>query len=232
MMRLGGSYYYDIVGDPADYFDKPIAVLLGPKTISSGDQVALRMTYHPMVRTFGRQTSCSFDSPIGYSPEGQYEEFSARFSVYDAGPYSSPQSYYSYLGFPVDEEVWLDPADCRNGIDTVIQAAIDWIGPSLVSTPQDMDRAGSRFTGIAPNPSNPRTVIEFQLDKAGPCRLDIFDVAGRLVGTREWTSLDSGLHNYAWDGRTMSGKAAASGAYLVRLTAPDVVAQSRLTLVR
>ncbi len=231
MMRNGTSSYYDIPGNPADYFDKPIAVLLGPKTISSGDQVAYRMIYHPMVRTFGRQTSTSFDSPIQY-PMGPYEEFTGRFSKYDAGPEDSPQDYLSYLGFPVDEEVWLDPVDCRNGIDTVIQAALDWIGPSASSVPEGLTVSGSNITGIAPNPCNPRTVIKFQLDQAGPCRLDIFDVAGHLVGSREWTSLDIGAHNYVWDGKTVSGRSAASGAYMVRLTAPDKVTGSRFSLVR
>lgn len=231
MTRSGSGSYYDIPGNPANYFDKPIAVLLGPKTISSGDQVALRMTYHPMARTFGRQTSTSFDSPVEY-PLGQYEELYARFSKYDAGPAPYSQQYLSYIGFPVDEEVWLKPADCRNGIDTVIQAALDWIAPDLSSAPGDEDRLGSRFTSIAPNPCNPRTVIKFRVDTAGPCRVEIFDIAGRLVGSQEWLSLDAGHHDFPWDGRLNSGKAAASGAYMVRLTAPDQVARSRFTLVR
>ena len=85
MARQGVASFYDIPGNPADYFDKPIAVLLGPKTISSGDQVALRMSYHPMARTFGRQTSTSFDSPVSHGLD-PYPEFFARYSKYDAGP--------------------------------------------------------------------------------------------------------------------------------------------------
>jgi hypothetical protein len=231
MTRYTYSPFYDIPGNPADYFDKPIAVLLGPKTISSGDQVALRMTYHPMVRTFGRQTSCSFDSPVEY-PLNQYDEFYSRYSKYDAGRKETPQDYLSYLGFPVDQEVWLDAADCRGGIDSVIQAAIDWIGPDLSSTPNVVEESGSGFTGISPNPCNPRTVIKFQLDQAGPCRLEIFDVAGHLVETQEWTMLPTGAHNYVWNGKMASGMSAASGSYMVRLTAPDKVAGSRFTLVR
>ncbi len=231
MMLSGAFYYYNIPGNSADVFDKPIAVLLGPKTISSGDQVALRMTYHPKARSFGRQTSTSFDSPVGYTMN-QYPEFNARYSKYDASRVDSPQDFLSYIGFPVDEEVWLDPADCRNGIDTVIQAALDWIGQDVSSVPESAAPFGSNITGIAPNPCNPRTVIEFQLEKDGPCRLEIFDVAGRLVVTRQWTTLAMGAHNYVWNGKTDSGQSAASGSYLVRLTAPDKVAGSRFSLVR
>ncbi len=162
----------------------------------------------------------------------QYPEFNARNSKYDASRVDSPQDFLSYIGFPVDEEIWLDPADCRNGIDTVIQAALDWIGPGMSSVAESTAPFGSTITGIAPNPCNPRTVIEFQLEKAGPCRLEIFDVAGRLVETQQWTTLPVGVHNYAWNGKTDSGQSAASGSYLVRLTAPDKVADSRFTLVR
>ena len=41
--------------NPVTVYDKPIAVLTGPGALSSGDQVALRMTYLPNVRTFGSQ---------------------------------------------------------------------------------------------------------------------------------------------------------------------------------
>ena len=230
MVRYGSSPY-NIPGNPADYFDKPIAVLLGPRAISSGDQVAYRMIYHPMVRTFGRPTSATFDSPVEY-PTDQYDEFFSRYSKADAGPYNHHQDYLSYLGFPVDEEVWLEPEDSRNGVDTVIQAALDWIGPGMTAVPEGAVRMGSRFTGVSPNPANPRTLIKFQLDQSGPCRLAIYDVAGRLVASRDWASLEAGSHDFVWDGIMASGQGAASGIYMVQLKAPDRVDGARFTLVR
>jgi len=221
----------NIPGDPATYFDKPIAVLLGPRAISSGDQVAYRMKLHPTARTFGRPTSATFDSPVEY-PTDQYDEFFSRYSKADAGPYNRPQDYLSYLGFPVDEEVWLEPEDCRNGLDTVIQAALDWIGPGMTAVPEGAVRMGSRFTGVSPNPANPRTVIKFQLDQSGPCRLAIYDVAGRLVASQDWASLEAGSHDFVWDGNLASGQGAASGIYMVRLKAPDKGDGTRFTLVR
>nr|MEE4268198.1 FlgD immunoglobulin-like domain containing protein [Candidatus Krumholzibacteria bacterium] len=230
MGRQGAASYYDIPGNPADYFDKPIAVLLGPKTISSGDQVALRMIYHPMVRTFGRQTSTSFDSPVSYDL-AEYPELYARFSKYDAGPADDFNSYYSYLGFPVDEEVWLNPADARTGKDAVIEAAMEWIITDVSAVPLDPG-ATSRISGIAPNPSNPITRIHFELKETGPCRLDIYDLAGRLIAHRSWVNLEMGDHTFEWDGTLTSGAGAASGLYMVRLTAADGEAHSRFTLVR
>lgn len=86
--------------------------------------------------------------------------------------------------------------------------------------------------GGSQHPSNPRTVIQFQLNQAGPCQLDIYDVSGRLVGTQQWTTLEAGSHNFVWNGSLASGQAAASGVYMVKLTAPDKVVGSRFTLVR
>ena len=231
MLRGNDTNFYNVVGNPGNYFDKPIAVLLGPRVISSGDQVAYRMIFHPMVRTFGRPTSTSFDSPVALNLAG-YDEFYSRVSFHDAGPALSPQSYLSYLGFPVDEEIWLDPVDCRNRVDTVIEAAVNWISPDLSPVLDDLASPCTGFTSVTPNPSNPRTVIKFQLDKAGPCRLDIFDVGGHLIKTQEWVNLDVGAHQYSWDGSLTSGRSAASGTYLIQLTAPDKVDGSRFTLVR
>ncbi len=230
MNRPWPSGGYDIEGNPANYFDKPIAVLLGPRTISAGDQVALRMTFHPMVRTFGRPTSATFDSPTSYMVPG-HTGFTGRYSIADAGYVDQPSEYLSSTGFPVDQEVWLDPQDCRNGRDTILWEAIKWILP-LSAVPEGAPAAGSHFTSVSPNPSNPHTIIKFQVETAGPCRLEIYDVAGRLVGSQQWSTLEAGPHDYLWNGKTDSGQSAASGIYMVRLTAPDMVDRTRFTLVR
>jgi len=200
-----------------------------PRTISSGDQVALRMTYHPMVRTFGLPTSATFDQPHYYIISG-HDEFSGQYGAFNMGRIELPDEYLSSLGFPVDQEVWLNPEDCRNGLDTVLIEAINWINP-LSDVPED-GTARSRFTSVAPNPSNPQTVIKFQLEASGPCQLEIFDIAGHLVRSKEWNYLAEGSHNYRWNGKMGSGKNAASGVYMVRLTAVDKVVGTRFSLVR
>lgn len=233
MRRLLEAYEYDIPGDPADYFDKPIAVLLGPRSLSSGDQVAYRMTFHPMARTFGRPTSATFDSPV-YHFDGvaEYAEFWARYSKEDAGPWDLADVYLNHVGFPVDQEVWLEPEDCRNGVDTVIEAALDWIAREAKPHPGSHGRDGSKLVGVSPNPANPLTVIRFEIKEPGPCRLEIVDIAGRLIHSRAWTHLDTGPHVLNWDGSMDSGRSAASGAYLVRLVTADGVDRARVTLIK
>ena len=62
--------------------------------------------------------------------------------------------------------------------------------------------------------------------------VSLFDVMGRLVARLVNEVRSEGEHEVLWDGRTTSGRRAASGVYFVRLTTSDFDASSRLTLVR
>ena len=44
---------------PPNYYERPIAVLLGPTCVSMGDLTAQRLRYHPMVRFFGLSSNAS-----------------------------------------------------------------------------------------------------------------------------------------------------------------------------
>lgn len=91
--------------------------------------------------------------------------------------------------------------------------------------------AATAFERIYPQPANPRVRIEFVLDGDAPGRLELFDVAGRLV--RSW-DVASGPRRGSvnWDGTDSGGRSVASGTYLARLRAGDAVETRRLVLVR
>jgi len=109
--------------DPGAY-DGPIAVLTGPGALSAGDQVALRMTYHPNVRTFGKSTATAFNGPITLDLD---PEWSAAVAVTDAHRVGDRQNYLTHDEFVVDESVWLTPSDVAEGRDTVVEAAVRWV---------------------------------------------------------------------------------------------------------
>jgi hypothetical protein len=93
----------------------------GPNTVSAGDGVALRMTYHPRARIFGKSTNTAFtaDGPtLDFGPG-----WSARYSEGDAYRISEPHNYLTHDEFPVDEPVWLRPDDVAQGKDIVVDAA-------------------------------------------------------------------------------------------------------------
>jgi beta-glucanase (GH16 family) len=84
----------------------------------------------------------------------------------------------------------------------------------------------------APNPFNPRTTLRFELPAAGPVRLAVYDVAGRLVRTLLDESRGAGSHETEWDGRDASGQAVGSGVYLARLEFDGKVMVTRMGLLR
>ena len=83
-----------------------------------------------------------------------------------------------------------------------------------------------------PNPFNPRTTVSFELPEVGAVRLEIFDVAGRLVRTLVDESLPQGSHEAAWDGRDASGREVGSGSYVARLQFAGKVETIPMGLVR
>lgn len=123
MVASDAPEVYTIEGGTSGY-DKPIAVLVGPGAVSSGDQVAYRMSFHPQARLFGLTTNGAFNAPADLDlGEGWY----ARLAVADAYAVTDPQHFLTHDPLMVDVPVWLTPEDVAQGADTVAEAAIAWI---------------------------------------------------------------------------------------------------------
>jgi hypothetical protein len=85
---------------------------------------------------------------------------------------------------------------------------------------------------VHPNPFNPRTTITFDVPAAGPVRLSVFDLAGRLVRTLIDGSMPEGSHEVVWDGWDASAREVGSGSYLARLEFAGKVETVRMGLVQ
>ena len=86
-----------------------------------------------------------------------------------------------------------------------------------------------------PNPfkGDGATSIGFDLPAASPLRLVVYDVLGRRVRTlRQDPSAGPGRFRVIWDGADDQGRPAASGVYLLRLTAGPEQASGRVVLLR
>jgi hypothetical protein len=84
-----------------------------------------------------------------------------------------------------------------------------------------------------PNPFNPSTTISFYLPEETSVRLEIYDLAGRLVdrligGERR----DAGSYREAWDGRDARGNPVSSGIYFYRLRAGKEMISKKMVLLR
>ena len=83
-----------------------------------------------------------------------------------------------------------------------------------------------------PNPFNPTTTIRFSLPDAGHVRLVVYALTGQGVRRLIDGTMDAGAHAVLWDGRDESGRPAASGVYLYRLTSGQRNAVGKMMLVR
>lgn len=69
-----------------------------------------------------------------------------------------------------------------------------------------------------PNPFNPTTSIRFRVPIPGDFTLSIFDVRGQHVTSLVNGVVESGSHEFIWDGRAATGMAVDSGIYFARLS--------------
>ncbi len=83
-----------------------------------------------------------------------------------------------------------------------------------------------------PNPFNPRTRIAFSLGTSERARVEVYDVAGRLVSVLVDEELEAGEHSAEWNGTDSSGNDVASGTYFVRMLTGGSVAERKMVLMR
>ncbi len=124
------------------------------------------------------------------------------------------------------------------GTRVELEHGMVWIGEATVPV-EDPDVPGDELPTARlaldqnyPNPFNPQTTIAFSLPRSGAVRLDIMDLQGRLVRTLVDEVRGEGAHRVIWDGTTESGRRAASGTYVYRLTTDERVLSRSLVLVK
>ncbi len=96
----------------------------------------------------------------------------------------------------------------------------------------DVPTARRTTLSARPNPFNPRTELRFRLAEAGPARLAIYDLGGRLVRRLADGFFEAGENVRAWDGADDAGRALPSGQYQARLDAGRERVVLKLSLVR
>lgn len=68
-----------------------------------------------------------------------------------------------------------------------------------------------------PNPFNPSTVIQFELDSPSQVNLDVFDIRGHHIRQLAAGAFETGTHHHSWNGTDDAGRQVASGVYHVVL---------------
>ncbi len=93
-------------------------------------------------------------------------------------------------------------------------------------------RAPARLHQNYPNPFNPTTTIDFTVPSAGPVKLSIFDVRGKLVRVLADGYSVAGDRSLQWNGKDDRGVAVASGTYFYQLEANGVRSSRKMVLLK
>lgn len=92
---------------------------------------------------------------------------------------------------------------------------------------------GGRLLENEPNPFNPTTRIRFVIDRDETVRLQVYDLAGRLVRTLADAPVSGGIeHSVTWDGRDSGGVRVHSGVYFCRISTPSFSAAHKMILLK
>jgi hypothetical protein len=214
-------------------YTKPIAVLVGPGCISSGDQVGYRMTFHPRARIFGKPTAAAFNAPTTLNLGA---DWSVRFATAEAYKAHDSTQFLTRTEFPVDEPVWLTRDGVAAGRDDVVEAAKRWIYRTngLTTNILPVTPTGSLELHIAPNPAQyGEATLSFTVPETiAPHEsviVTLHDAMGRTVHTlvraeRGWLTP---RHQVSFSTTNLS-----AGLYRCRLQAGVFIASTTLVVVR
>jgi endoglucanase len=92
--------------------------------------------------------------------------------------------------------------------------------------------ASPSLSSSFPNPFRDGVRLSYFAPREARVRLDVYDVAGRIVATLVDERRPPGLHSAHWDGRGADGRRVASGVYLVRLVADGESAVRPVVVLR
>jgi parallel beta-helix repeat protein len=83
-----------------------------------------------------------------------------------------------------------------------------------------------------PNPFNPQTTIEFDIDTRGYAAVVVYNLNGRMVRKLFEGEMNSGHKSLIWDGRDDHGVKAGSGVYFCKLISQDGDFSRKLVLLK
>ncbi len=125
--------------------------------------------------------------------------------------------------------------DLEDGNYTFRLKQVDFNGAYAYSSSVNVSILMPRVYSLSqnyPNPFNPTTMITYSLPEAQHVKLEIYNSLGEKVRTLINTAQDAGNHNVQWDGLNNSGRSAASGMYLYRISAGKFISVKKMLLLR
>ncbi|MEF3694041.1 MAG: T9SS type A sorting domain-containing protein [Candidatus Cloacimonadota bacterium] len=145
---------------------------------------------------------------------------------------SSQTQAYSFVDNEASEPgiyyYWLQNLDLDGQSEVFGPVRVELTGLNLNPAPPATLSTG--ISRVYPNPFNPDTTINYELESPQYTELMIYNLRGQLV-RKLWSGQQNrGSHKLLWDGRDEQGRAGASGNYILILKAGERSFSQRMVL--
>jgi len=140
----------------------------------------------------------------------------------------------SYTGEGITE-VGFGSASTLTSSNTSIPVSLDLYSQSWDAGLLDSGLPGEyKLSSAYPNPFNPTTTIDYNVEIAGNVSLVVYDLMGREIKTlvNDFRAPRTGGYKVMWDGTNNDGSLVASGMYMYRMISNDFTKTYRLTLMK
>ncbi len=139
------------------------------------------------------------------------------------------ESYIYVLNLVNNQLIWQFLLPGSNANVVAVQPQMTSVGTGV---PEVEPTVASVALSCHPNPFGRRTSVSYFLPEPAVVELSVYDVSGRLVAALESGHRAAGEHTVRWDGTSARGRPAATGIYLVRLTAGTETRSIKTALLR
>lgn len=224
----GNPANFTIPGDPATYYEKPIAVLTGPGAGSAADWSSLEMRFHPMVRIFGKPSNGAFSTMV--EPGFGYSYWHFGYATGSGILLDDPSDYLIHKGAPVDERIWFTQEDVAQGRDTVVETAIAWI--NSIETSDNKIPSELYLGQNYPNPFNSATTINYGIPKDTKVTLKIYNVLGQEIKLLVDKFQTCGNKSVIWYATDNLNNAIPTGVYYYRIQAGGEIQSKKIIYLK
>jgi hypothetical protein len=135
----------------------------------------------------------------------------------------------------VDGDCMIDISDFAALVSFVLNGGpvpVSGCVEGLANSVEEKEVALPLLKNAYPNPCNPSSTISYDLPKACPVKVTIFNLLGEVVNVLQDGRQEAGAYTVSWNGQNLKGETVSSGIYLYQLRAGEYTATRKLALLK
>jgi hypothetical protein len=167
-------------------------------------------TFSVYVANFFDKESSQQNSGIGAQPKTT-EEMQIESTFIDAG--------WDFA------EIWAIDGSINDGYPHLLHSVVS--GEEV-----DIPNASITMVKNYPNPFNPETNIEFNINQPGKVKIEVFNIRGQLIDTILDEYKPAGKHTIIWDGKNQYDQPMGSGVYMYRIISISEEIVRKMVLIK